>query len=60
MTNRAGLGLHVSRFLEMARVAGLTNNEETQNFRFFHALFKNLWDKQTKNYVFVVFQSCKN
>ena len=22
--------------------------EETQNFRFFHALFKNLCDKQTK------------
>ena len=36
------------------------NNEETQNLRLFHALFKKLWDKRTKKNIFVLFQLFKN
>ena len=28
------------------------NDQETQNLRFFHALFKNLWDKQKNMFLF--------
>ena len=36
------------------------NNEETQNLRLLHALFKKLWDKQNKKNVFVLFQLFEN
>ena len=35
------------------------NNKETLNFRFFHALFKKLWDKQKKNTFLLFFNYLK-
>ena len=37
MPNRTGSGLHVSDLLENLRIDRLTNNEKTQNLKFFRA-----------------------
>ena len=37
MPNRTGSGFHVSDLLEILKIDRLTNNGETQNWKYFHA-----------------------
>ena len=60
MPNRTGSGLHFSDLLEILRIDRLTSIiKKPKILDFFHALFKKLWDKETKK-VFVLFQLFKN